>query len=891
MSDSAKLLWQRWHDADQLLDRVLEVPADRRAAELARLVGEDGELEALVLRLLARLDETGGRLAAPAPGVVAGAFKLDAVARAALEDLEPGAVVDRYRVTRRLGRGGMATVYEAVRADGVYSNRAALKVLRRGLDTEDVVRRFLDERQILSRLRHPNIAQLLDGGSLADGRPYLVMELVEGERITDHADRLKLGVPDRLDLFLQVAEAVSAAHRQLVVHRDIKPSNVLVDGDGRVALLDFGIAKLMDGDGEHTTGGIWALTPDYASPEQLAGLPITTVSDVYQLGLLLRELLTGIRPRLDPDRERPLLSTRPSRLATRDTNGSPPPAERASARRTVPDRLAAALAGDLDLIIAMAVRAEPAARYPSVDELAADVRRFLKGQPVRAHPESTGYRLRKFARRNPVLLPAVAVMVLLVAGFITMLATQNRRLERERDLARAATTRAQETQDFLVDVLGSPDPWRPADPDRGRNISVVDALELSTARVRTELADQPELRSALLATIGRVMMGLDRPAEAESLLREAVATRAAAGDDSSAAVSEDLRHLADALSQQDRLDTAHAVLERRLVLERARRPVDGDRLGSVLLQLAELESLTGTRDSAERLAEGAVAVVRAANGSTLAGVLQIAADIYRANDHLERSEAAARESAAILHRRGVGGATLAVTLHSLAQTLGIRGEVAEARRLFDTTLVLLDATLGPDDGNTISVRNNYAVLLSNAGDNVGAERLGREVLASAMRRHGGEGHSRVADAFQNLAAYLLRQGRFQEAVELTQRAEAIYRAVVPGSPRIGITLLSRTEIELRAGDYRAAARSAAEAAAIFAGRLSVASAPVVMADCRLGRALLELRQQREAVRVLGGVAERLPGAQLGAVHRIECEATLAAAGIAAPGPAPVDAHR
>ncbi|MEZ4588179.1 MAG: serine/threonine-protein kinase [Gemmatimonadales bacterium] len=842
-------------------------------------------------RLLDRVDEAGGGLSAPAAGLVADAFQLDGGSRGPLEDLEPGRVVDRYRITRRVGRGGMATVYEGVRSDGVYSSQVALKVLRRGLDTEDVVRRFLDERQILSTLRHPNIAQLLDGGSLEDGRPYLVMELVEGERITDHADRLRLGVSERLDLFLQVAEAVSAAHRQLVVHRDIKPSNVLVDGDGRVSLLDFGIAKLLGGDAERTAGGVWALTPDYASPEQLSGLPITTASDVYQLGLLLRELLTGIRPRLDPDRERPLLSTRPSRLATREVTGSPPPAERASARRTVPQKLAGALGGDLDLIVAMAVRREPPERYPSVDELAADVRRFLKGQPVRAHPESTGYRLRKLARRNPALLPAVAVVVLLVTGFIATLATQNRRLERERDLAREATIRAQETQDFLVDVLGSPDPWRPADPERGKNISVVDALELSTTRVRTELADQPELRSALLATIGRVMMGLDRPGEAESLLREAVATREAAGDDSSAAISEALRHLADALSQQDRLDTAHTVLERRLALEEARRPADGDRLGSVLLQLAELQSLTGTRDSAERLAERAVAVVRSSGGGTLAALLQLAADIYRSNDHLERSEAAARESAEILRRRGVGGATLAVTLHSLAQTLGLRGQVSEARRLFDTTLVLLDATLGPDDANTISVRNNYAVLLGNAGDNAGAERLGRDVLAAAIRRHGGEGHSRVADAFQNLAAYILRQGRYREAVELTQRAEAIYRAVVPGSPRIGITLLSRTEIELRAGEYRAAARSAAEAAAIFAGRLPVASAPVLMADCRLGRALLELGQRREAVALLGGVVERLPKSQLVAIHRAECEETVAAAGLAVPPTSAIDASR
>ena len=292
MTRADDLLWRRWQEVDPLLDAALDLPPDERDAYIASVAGHDLPLRDLLLRLLDRVDSGQHGVTAPPPGIVAAAFGNEGDA-----DLEPGTAVGRYVVLGRRGRGGMATVYEAERSDGAYRQRVALKVLRRGLDTEDLIRRFLNERQILSSLSHPNIARLLDGGSTSDGRPFLVMELVDGEPITVYADARPLGIADRLQLVLAVANAVSAAHRQLVVHRDIKPSNILVDGEGRVRLLDFGIAKLLAGDSQATDVGVRVLTPDYASPEQLSGEPITTATDVYQLGLLLRELLTGLPPR------------------------------------------------------------------------------------------------------------------------------------------------------------------------------------------------------------------------------------------------------------------------------------------------------------------------------------------------------------------------------------------------------------------------------------------------------------------------------------------------------------------------------------------------------------------------------------------------------------------
>ncbi|MHB1327561.1 MAG: serine/threonine-protein kinase, partial [Gemmatimonadales bacterium] len=334
MAKADELLWQRWDEVDGVLDRLLDLSAEERRRELAQLERADPALHELVVRLLVRVDDDGSRVSGPSEGAILGAF---GKAERDEPDLEVGTMIGRYCLGARRGRGGMATVYEATRSDGVYQQRVALKVMRRGLDSDDLVRRFLAERQILSSFSHPNIARLLDGGSLPDGRPFLVMELVEGRPITAYADERRLDISARLDLFVGAAGAVHAAHRQLVVHRDLKPSNILVDDEGRVKLLDFGVAKLLDGDPAATDAGARLLTPDYASPEQIRGEAVTTATDVYQLGLLLRELLTGLPPSAG-DTGPGVVPIAPSRIAGLPVTGRPDAAVRAAARRTTPDR-------------------------------------------------------------------------------------------------------------------------------------------------------------------------------------------------------------------------------------------------------------------------------------------------------------------------------------------------------------------------------------------------------------------------------------------------------------------------------------------------------------------------------------------------------------------------
>ncbi len=423
-------------------ETALERPAEERAGFLATIT--DPWLANRLAGLLAAHERTGSRLESPVP-------ELAERGLLAAEQV-PGDRIGGYRIVRRIGEGGMGTVYEAIRDDDQYRSRVAIKFLRHHATSDVAIARFRRERQILALLTHPNIAVLHDGGVTPDGRPYFVMELVDGLPITTWADQRKLGVTDRLRLFLQGAKAVEYAHQSLVIHRDLKPGNILVNGEGTVKLLDFGIAKLL-GDADDpgrppdTEIGPRAYTPDYASPEQVRGLPAGTRTDVYALGVVLYELLAGVRPldvrgKSSAEIERVITEIAPPKpSAVLPVGRESDLSERSTARAR------AALEGDLDAIILMALRKEQDRRYDSVAELARDLRRHLDGLPVSARPDGVGYRFRKLIRRRRV---ESAAIVLAVAAMITgtVVATVRGR-EAERERARATEVKA-----FLATMLG-----------------------------------------------------------------------------------------------------------------------------------------------------------------------------------------------------------------------------------------------------------------------------------------------------------------------------------------------------------------------------------------------------------------------------------------------------
>lgn len=482
MSDWSKDDWKR---VDQFFDRALEKPVEEREAFL-HASGEPQEILDRVRRLLDVEGRAESRIGESAESLAAEVIAPDGV----VEDLPPGTQVGPYRVVREIGRGGMGTVYLAERSDEKYDRQVALKVVKRGMDTDEVVSRFRREERILARLEHRGIARMYDADVTDDGRPYLVLEYVAGRPIDAFCDAELLTVEERIRLFLSVCDAVSYAHNQLVLHRDLKPSNILVTDEG-ARLLDFGIGKVLDDDLEDTrdlTALVGRrLTPEYASPEQLDGGTISTAADVYSLGVVLHELLTGARPKGD---RRPT----PSATVT-DSIRQEETTAIATARRSTPQRLARQLHGDLDVILMKALHPDAARRYASVEGLAGDLRRHLEGRPVTARPDSVVYRARKFVSRNrlPVMSGSglgLSVLLFGIASFI-----QQAETARERDRADLERVRAEEVASVLEEMFtGAGFDSR----ERIDTMSVRQFLDRNASEVLTELSDQPVVQGSTL---------------------------------------------------------------------------------------------------------------------------------------------------------------------------------------------------------------------------------------------------------------------------------------------------------------------------------------------------------------------------------------------------------
>ena len=515
----------RWEQIERLFNEALKLPFAERSGYLEGACGDDTDLHEEISRLLVAEQEASGFL------------KESDQPRSSRNPILPlGAMVGPYRVVDILGHGGMGVVYLAERADHTFQQRVALKVNFPSPNSSLLLDRLRTERQILAGLEHPNIARLLDGGQTPDGAPFFAMDYVEGVRIDDYCDTKKLDIRERLDLFLEVCDAVRYAHQNLIVHRDLKPSNLLVTDAGTPKLLDFGIAKVLDRkNADATQTGMMPMTPQYASPEQLLGQPITTLSDVYSLGVLLHELLTGQPP---VSLEGKGLAEQIVTLTEGDlptpsslfTNQSSPVqgeiSKRATQRKSTVRGLRKALTGDLDNIILKALRRQSSRRYGSVQELAEDLRRHLAGQPVKARPESFGYVASKFIGRHRFALATAALVTLVIGVLWTQTLVQNRQISEERDRVRVERDRATEERDraeavteFLTSIFEASDPGN----DISSQMSAKDLLELGVERARNDLDNEPQLQMSILGTIGSVYNSLGRSDEAIPLLHESLA--------------------------------------------------------------------------------------------------------------------------------------------------------------------------------------------------------------------------------------------------------------------------------------------------------------------------------------------------------------------------------
>ena len=846
MSTKRDAVWDRWQEVDRLFDGALDRPANERADFVANETFGDNELRDAVLSLLDAEEASRGSYEAPGPDAAA-----DFVDELVTQPVER--TIGPYRVVRELGRGGMGTVYLAQQQGDGFERQVAVKVLRRGLDTEDVLRRFDTERQILASLSHPNIAKLLDGGATPEGLPYLVMEYVEGSPITTHCDHRQLDIGERLRLLIEVADAVQTAHAQLIVHRDLKPSNILVTEDGRVQLLDFGIAKLLDDDSGHTRTGHVLLTPDHASPEQLRGDPITTATDVYQLGALLLRLLVDASP-MSPEATTAqalhaaadnLEVPRPSlEVAKSDDPGSV-----AHARSSRPDQLARSLRGDLDTIVGKALHPDPTHRYASVSALAGDLRLYLEGRPISARPDTFSYRAGKYLRRHPWVAPVAALLVVAILAYAVTVFRYTRQLQEREEAAQLEADRAGEVQRFLVDLFASADPRVPSDPELGRRITVLEALDIGTERLETELTDRPRLRAPILASIAEVYSNLGAFDRGLPLASEALDIHLEVDGPDAETVRDNLDLLSGLHFAAGEGARAVELQRQRLAAAQAAAPLDPEEvadahttLGVLYRQLNELELAEEELHAVLELGDSGVVgpqVVAEANRTL--------ADVQRTSGRGKQSLETARLAIQLGEQASIDDPVWrALAQGTLAASLESAGKLDEAERAYQVAIEGFEDSLGDDHGYLLTTLNNLALLRSRAGNHAGAEESLAKIVGIARRRLGDQ-HPELGTYLQNQASTLTSLGRLDEARRAHEEAADIFRTTLAKSHvSRAMPPLSLTAIHLAQGRPRMAEAAAREALETLELSLAADHPVTAIAHCRLGLALATSGRSGEA---------------------------------------------
>ena len=794
----------RWQTIHALFDELADAGEDIRASRLSFACAGDPELRKAVEALL---DSDRSREDPLVAAVGSAAESLLTHHQDRLLHTQVGP----YLITAILGHGGMSTVYLGERADP-YRQTVAVKVLHQATMHPRLQSRLRSERHILATLDHRSIARLIDSGELPNGSPYLIMEHVDGESIDTYCDRRSLGVRERLALFLDVCAAVQFAHRNLVVHRDIKPANILVTPEGTPKLLDFGIAKLLSPESLSHTLPVTRLqermlTPENAAPEQVLGRPLTTATDIYALGVLLYGLLTGRSPyRLlgysQLQLERAICMDDPTRASQAVTarSGGGHEAERrraAEERATTPPRLRDQLAGDLDAIIAMAMRKEPERRYTSVQALADDIERHLERRPVQARLGDWRYHSARFARRHWLPVVAVAAAFIVLAVVAGMTAWQNRRIAQARDATLQERDRAQQVSAFLVDVFSQADPYTA----QGHDTTAKELLDRGAAKILGNVSLQPEVRAQLLESIG-------------------IADR-----------------------RQGLFEQAIPLFEQALAIRREERPGDNRRIAAALANLAKALSEAGHLASAQAYLEQALAVSRAANdpdGLETAEILvQLGHFCLDAESQPQRALAFFNDALAI-YRQAPGNQALPIaeTLTAGAATALWMDDLALAERYSRQALGIFQANLSRKHPDHAMALANLGYILTERGQYAEAEPMLNEALDTERIIFGAR-DPRVAETDAHLGILYERRGDLRRAIEATQAAVEIDTERLGSSHYItGYFLHSLAGMQLETGDLAAAESSARGALAIYARSLPARHLYVASTRQLLGEILL-----------------------------------------------------
>ena len=834
----------RWTRLQRLFDEAMAMSSEQRSRFLDEHCAGDPELRAELMRLMSASERSDG-------------FMQDAVMSAIVSTLDEaprdpqGRHIGPWEIERELGRGGMGAVYLASRADGEYRAKVAIKVLRSGLVSADALQRFRSERQILAQLDHPNIARFLGGGTTEDGWPYVVLEYIDGEPLDVYCDRKRLDVRARIALFRQVCSAVQYAHQSLVVHRDLKPGNILVTADGEPKLLDFGIAKILDpAFGPETLlqthADVRPMTPAYAAPEQVMGQPVTTATDVYALGVLLYQLLTGRPPLETPagnaaEAQRIICDVtppRPSEVVERPLAGSAsssaldwtegdrsgpgpdrvvPATELARVRNTLPERLRRSLKGDLDTIVLTAVRKEPQRRYTSAAQLEEDLGRFLMGRPVSAQPDTLGYRVRKFVGRNKVGVAVAAGVATLVVGSALAISIQADRIAEERDRATRESARAGFVADFLVDLFEVSDPGEA----RGNSITARELLDRGAARIETEFEGDPATQASLMASIGRTYRNLGLFHESKPVLERVVALQAEVdGPDNleDADAMSDLANLSYELGEYDR---AYELTEETLRIRRAQTDGPSAGLALSLNDLGWLEYEKSNYEVATALHEEALAIREAvfeaphlAIAESLNNLAAVDLDAGRLELAIERSQRAMAMRIEVL---GEEHPVVNDARMNLGTIYELTGDLEEAERLFRLAVEGERAMRGPDDPLAAASLVNLGRLLARTGQVEEAESLYREAVR--LDRLRGDDHPFVAYDLRHLGNLLRSEGRNEEARGILAEAQRIYELADEPNSDLANVLTSLGLLERSEGNLDRAEAHFRSAEATWSGIL------------------------------------------------------------------------
>lgn len=796
-----------WNIIRSAFDDAMALSGEARARFLESFTEEHPDKAGALRELLESAGEDDAFIRSP---IESAAARLETDG----EDPWIGRVIERYTIIRRIASGGMGSVFLAERADDEFRQRVAIKVMGAQLLAQDAIRRFRTERQILANLTHPNIAGLLDGGTTEEGLPYIVMPYIDGQPVDEYCDSARLGVDRRLELFLRIGEAVDYAHRNLVVHRDLKPSNILVDAAGEPQLLDFGIAKLLEADAVDMTmamtrEGARALTPEYASPEQVRGQPVSVATDVYALGVLLYRLLTGRSPYGDSRRSAVELAhaivetepEKPSTAVTRPASASESSADSAAdVNVESPDRLRRRLSGDLDNIVLKCLQKDPERRYATVRALLDDIGNYLADRPVSARPDSPLYRARKFAIRHARPLAAAVVVVSVIValvGYYTM------ELAAERDAANRERAAADEVADLFVEMFTAGEAQRP-DAD---TITVREVLDQGADRINRELADQPLLRARLLGHIGWTYRSLGLYDDALDALATSVALlERHAGE--STVTADSLYRLAHVYENLDRFEESKQALLDALEIHEAQSGENAEPVVAVLRSLVAVTSRLNEKEESGIYLRRMLPLVESLHGNAgpeyARALYSLGVYYWRVGDY-EQAVASSRRALDVATRHyGEGAYELAHFHHSVGLNEWNRGDYDAALASYDRALEIFANTLGADHPETFPTLYGRSVTL---------ERLGRleestasfERLVELQRAALGPDHPALGFTLGAYGMRLVDTGELDRAEAALRESYRIVEAAHgAGHGDLDMALIGFGHIARARGDFEAA---------------------------------------------------------------------------------------